>query len=168
MDLSEKIRMIYIVMGVSGCGKSTVGALLAERLALPFYDGDDFHPLRNIEKMAQGIPLTDDDRKPWLMLLAENIKEWQLQGGAILACSALKQSYRDILTSTTSSSVKFVYLKGEQALLASRLSNRVSHFMPETLLKSQLDTLEPPTNAISVLLENTVEEIVFEILEEIK
>ncbi len=160
--------MIYIVMGVSGCGKSTIGALLAEKLALPFYDADDFHPSTNIEKMAQGTPLTDDDRKPWLTLLADHISNWQTEGGAVLACSALKQSYRDILSSTTENSVKFVYLKGDKAVLAARLTSRDNHFMPANLLTSQLATLEPPEDAITVLLEKTVEEIISDILKAIK
>ena len=160
--------MILIVMGVSGCGKSTVGLHLAEQLTLPFYDADDFHPAANISKMSQGIPLTDEDRLPWLNLLAEHIKDWELEGGAVLACSALKQSYRDILSATPDDVVRFVYLKGDQTLLASRLRNRGGHFMPEALLESQFDALEPPTDAITVLLENTVQDIVSEIIQVIK
>ena len=160
--------MIYIVMGVSGCGKSTIGTLLAEKLALPFYDADDFHSPTNIEKMAQGTPLTDDDRKPWLTLLADQIINWQAEGGAVLACSALKQSYRDILSSTTENSVKFVYLKGDKAVLTARLTNRNNHFMPANLLTSQLATLEPPEDAITVSLEKTVEEIISDILKAIE
>lgn len=160
--------MIYIVMGVSGCGKSTIGALLAKKLALPFYDADDFHPKTNIKKMAQGKPLNDDDRKPWLTLLADNIIDWQAKGGAVLACSALKQNYRDILSSTTENSVKFVYLKGDKTILTARLTSRDNHFMPANLLTSQLATLEPPKDAITVLLEKTVEEIISDILKVIK
>lgn len=160
--------MIYIVMGVSGCGKSTVGDLLAKQLSLPFYDADDFHFPENIEKMANAIPLTDEDREPWLTLLANNIVQWQADGGAVLACSALKESYRDILRSTTQDVVQFIYLKGDKTLLASRLKSRNDHFMPETLLTSQLNTLEPPTEAITVLLENTPDEIIAQIIEAIK
>ncbi len=160
--------MIYIVMGVSGCGKSTVGNLLAKQLSLPFYDADDFHFPESLDKMASGTPLTDEDRKPWLALLAHNITTWESTGGAILACSALKESYRDILRSTTNSVVQFVYLKGDQALLASRLKNRDAHFMPDSLLKSQLTTLEEPEVAITVLLENSLDDIISEILEVIK
>ena len=160
--------MIYIVMGVSGCGKSTVGLLLAKQLNIAFYDADDFHPVNNINKMSQGEPLTDMDRDPWLWSLAKYIQNWEDAGGAVLACSALKQSYRDILSSTTNDKVSFIYLKGDQALLASRLRNRDPHFMPVTLLQSQFDTLEPPENALTVLLENTVENIVCDILQEIK
>ena len=118
--------------------------------------------------MAQGTPLTYTDRKPWLTLLADHISNWQTEGGAVLACSALKQSYRDILSSTTENSVKFVYLKGDKAVLAARLTSRDNHFMPANLLTSQLATLEPPEDAITVLLEKTVEEIILDILKAIK
>lgn len=160
--------MIYVVMGVSGCGKSTIGEALAKQLSLPFYDADDFHFPESVAKMASGTPLTDDDRKPWLTLLSNNITEWESAGGAVLACSALKQSYRDILSSTTKDTVRFVYLKGDKATLASRLKSRDNHFMPETLLESQLNTLEPPQDAITVLLNNTVDEMILQILKAIK
>jgi gluconokinase len=157
--------MIYIVMGVSGCGKSTVGKILGETLSLPFYDADDYHFPENIKKMENGIPLTDQDRKPWLTLLADKIKLWESSGGAVLACSSLKQMYRDCLASTTKTAVKFIYLKGDKTLLHSRLTNRESHFMPETLLDSQLQTLEPPTDeAITILIENSLDEIISQIL----
>ena len=160
--------MIYIVMGVSGCGKSTVGDLLSKKLSVPFYDADNFHFPENIEKMVKGSPLTDDDRKPWLTLLANKITDWEAEGGAVLACSALKSSYRDILRSTTDGVVQFIYLKGEQSLLAARMKNRAAHFMPEALLQSQLNILEPPNEAITVLLENTLDDIISQILEVIK
>ncbi|MEP1552440.1 MAG: gluconokinase [Paraglaciecola sp.] len=160
--------MIYIVMGVSGCGKSTIGEELAKQLSLPFYDADDFHFPESVVKMASGTPLTDEDRKPWLTLLANNITQWQSAGGAVLACSALKQSYRDILSSTTENTVRFVYLKGDKATLSARLNSRDNHFMPETLLESQLNTLEPPQDAITVLLKNTVDEIISQILKAVQ
>ena len=156
--------MIYIIMGVSGCGKSTIGSLLSKHLSLPFYDADDFHSPENIEKMSSGTPLTDEDRKPWLTVLANNIVQWQADGGGVLACSALKQSYRDILNSTTKNIVQFIYLKGDKELLAKRLQNRESHYMPETLLNSQLATLEPPEEAITILIQGSVEEMIIEIL----
>ena len=154
-------------MGVSGCGKSTIGSLLAKHLSLPFYDADDFHFPESIEKMSSGHALTDEDRKPWLTLLANNIVQWESNGGGVLACSALKQSYRDILSSTTDGVVQFIYLEGDQELLATRLRNRESHYMPETLLKSQLDTLETPKNAITVLIKNSLDEMISEILKQI-
>lgn len=159
--------MIYIVMGVSGCGKSTIGSLLSEQLSVPFYDADDFHFPESIEKMSQGIPLTDEDRKPWLTLLANNIVQWENDGGAVLACSALKQNYRDLLSSTTEEVVQFIYLKGDQALLSSRLRNRESHYMPETLLQSQLATLEEPKEALTVPITHSLDDMISEILQKI-
>ena len=160
--------MIYIVMGVSGCGKSTVGKLLAEKLSIPFYDADDYHFPENVKKMENGIPLTDVDRKPWLTLLADNIKLWESSGGAVLACSALKQIYRDLLASTTTDVVKFIYLKGDKSVLFSRLTERESHFMPDTLLDSQLQTLEPPADAITVSIEQSLDDMLSQILKEVR
>ena len=151
-------------MGVSGCGKSTVGRLLGEKLSLPFYDADDYHFPESIKIMERGIPLTDEDRKPWLTLLADKIKLWETSGGAVLACSSLKQIYREHLSSTTVGVVKFIYLKGNRAVLHSRLTNRNSHFMPETLLDSQLQTLQPPAEAITILIEKSLDEIISQIL----
>lgn len=160
--------MIYIVMGVSGCGKSTIGKLLGEKLSLPFYDADDYHFPENIKKMRDGISLTDEDRKPWLRLLADKIKLWEASGGAVLACSSLKQIYRNLLSSTTTGVVKFIYLKGDKAVLHSRLTNRESHFMPESLLDSQLQALEPPVEAITVLIENSLDVMISKILQEVE
>lgn len=159
--------MIYIVMGVSGCGKSTVGENLAEKLSIPFHDADDYHFPESVAKMAGGTPLTDEDRKPWLTLLAEKITEWESTGGAVLACSALKQAYRDILSSTTTDVVKFVYLQGSKETLHARLTNRESHFMGSSLLDSQLQTLEVPLEAITISIENPVDEMISQILKEI-
>jgi carbohydrate kinase (thermoresistant glucokinase family) len=155
-------------MGVSGCGKSTVGKLLAEKLSIPFYDADDYHFPENVKKMENGIPLTDVDRKPWLTLLADNIKLWESSGGAVLACSALKQIYRDLLASTTTDVVKFIYLKGDKSVLFSRLTERESHFMPDTLLDSQLQTLEPPADAITVSIEQSLDDMLSQILKEVR
>jgi gluconokinase len=160
--------MIYVVMGVSGCGKSTLGKILGKKLSLPFYDADDYHFPENIKKMESGSPLTDQDRKPWLTLLAQKIKFWESSGGAVLACSSLKQIYRDSLSSTTTTGVvKFIYLKGDKVILHSRLTNRDAHFMPENLLDSQLQTLEPPEDAITILIENSLEEMLSQILKQI-
>lgn len=159
--------MIYVVMGVSGCGKSTIGKMLGEKLSVPFYDADDYHFPENIQKMQNGMPLTDEDRKPWLTLLADNIKLWESSGGAVLACSSLKKIYRDILSSTTTDVVKFIYLKGDKAVLHARLTQRSEHFMPETLLDSQLQTLEPPASAITIAIENSLEDMLALILKEI-
>lgn len=142
-----------VVMGVSGCGKSTVGALLADRLGVPFLDGDDFHPASNKAKMAAGIPLNDADRAPWLarigQLLAEVAASEQSgqagqaghAGPPVVACSALKRSYRDLLRSQAPG-VVFVHLTGDAASIAARLNARAHEFMPSTLLESQLATLE--------------------------
>ena len=137
------MKQHIIVMGVSGCGKSTVGIGLAEKLQARFYDGDDYHPQTNIDKMSSGTPLNDADRKPWLQKLARVVS--QTSGNSVTACSALKKSYRDILR--TAGNVTFVYLEGDKQTLLERLtkrSNNSDHFMPSSLLDSQLDTLEDP------------------------
>jgi gluconokinase len=130
-------------MGVSGCGKSTVGALLGERLGVPFFDGDDFHPVANKAKMAGGVPLNDDDRGPWLAEIGAGLAG--PAGGAkscIIACSALKRSYRDLLRNFAPD-VVFVHLAGDAATISDRLSTREHEYMPGSLLASQLATLEP-------------------------
>jgi gluconokinase len=151
--------MIIIVMGVSGSGKSTVGARLADELGWPFYDGDDFHNEANRNKMSQGIPLTDTDRSSWLGSLQELIQDnVKSTTSIILSCSALKESYRAILR--VNDEVKFVHLKGTYAQIESRLKNREGHFMPVQLLKSQFETLEEPTDALTVEIEHSQEEII--------
>lgn len=138
------MHRVYIIMGVSGCGKSTVGQTLAEQLSLPFYDGDDFHPPENVAKMSQGIPLTDTDRLPWLArlhdLAAEHLAR---ESGAVIACSALKKAYRDQLRGDLEG-VQFVYLQGSFDLIWSRMSTRQNHYMKADMLQSQFDTLEAP------------------------
>lgn len=137
-------------MGVTGAGKTTVGRALAARLGMPFFDGDDFHPAANLKKMRAGDPLTDADRRPWLLAMRSAIDDWlQAQKGGILACSALKQQYREMLEGPHRD-VTFFYLDGPPAVLQSRLEARVGHFMPSQLLQSQLDTLEPPSNALTL------------------
>ena len=142
--------MVIILMGVSGVGKTTIGQLLAQGLGWRFYDGDDFHPQANIDKMRQGIPLTDDDRWPWLHALRARIETCLRQGeAAILACSALKQVYRERLIADEAE-VRLVYLKGSYALIHERLAQRQGHFMTQELLASQLATLEEPDRGITV------------------
>ena len=134
-------------MGVSGCGKSTIGKLLSEKTGLPFYDGDDFHPLQNIEKMSRGMPLDDEDRLPWLLTLHQLASKAAKDGGCIIACSALKENYRQILTNGLELKAKWYWLDGKPQLLSQRMKNR-KHFMPATLLGSQLAALEVPANAL--------------------
>ena len=153
-------------MGICGCGKTVIGELLAQSLALPFYDADDFHPPANIEKMKAEIPLNDDDRLPWLKKMTEQIPHWENSGGAVLACSALKHSYRQILKSNTD--VRFVCLKGPKELILQRSLDRQEHFMPATLIDSQLAALEEPTDAIVADIAPTPEEIVKDILRQLQ
>jgi gluconokinase len=131
-----------VVMGVSGCGKSTVGALLGERLGVPFFDGDDFHPPANKAKMASGTPLNDEDRAPWLAEIGAALATPGGAGARIIACSALKRSYRDLLRGHAPDLV-FIHLSGEEATIAGRISGRAHEYMPSSLLASQLATLEP-------------------------
>lgn len=128
-----------VVMGVSGSGKSTVGDLLGARIGLPYHDGDDLHPQSNIDKMAAGEPLTDDDRWPWLKLIGEWLMDHP--DGGIIGCSALKRSYRDAIREASPDAV-FVHVHGSVELLQERMEERSGHFMPASLLDSQLDTLE--------------------------
>lgn len=129
-----------VVMGVSGAGKSTIGALIAARLGVPFVDGDSLHPLENVRKMAGGTPLDDADRAPWLRRIGEALAE--ADGGLVVACSALKSAYRDLIRDSCPDAV-FVHLSGTRDVLAGRLEGRSDHFMPASLLDSQLEALEP-------------------------
>jgi gluconokinase len=151
-------------MGVTGSGKTTVGKALADRLGWDFYDVDDFHSRPNIAKMTNGIPLTDEDRLPWLLLLRSKIADFLENGHpGILACSALKESYRQILLSNNDE-IQIIYLKASIDLVLSRLTTRVDHFMRPSMLQSQLDSLEEPENAIYVDIGNTVAIIVEKII----
>ena len=148
--------MIVVVMGVSGSGKTTIGKLLAQRLVCEFFDGDDYHPPRSVAKMRAGEPLTDDDRWPWLEGLNEKLKGKE---NAVLACSALKQSYREVLARDLSRCT-FVFLNGSLELIQSRLEKRRHRYMPASLLASQFATLEPPRHAIDVDIGASVPECV--------
>jgi gluconokinase len=158
---------ILVVMGVSGSGKTTIATLLARKLGWTFRDADEFHPKANIAKMKSGAPLTDDDRWPWLRAIATFIDEERARGDhAILTCSALKRSYRDIIVGTRRD-VRLVYLRGDKALIAARLKMRHGHFMPARLLQSQFDALEEPgadENPLTVTVEGTPEEIAGEVI----
>jgi gluconokinase len=133
-------------MGVAGSGKSTIGSAFARALGVDFVEGDDYHPAENVERMARGIPLGDEDRAGWLRALAERVRESRDAGtGLVLTCSALKRSYRDVLREQAPGrGLQFIFLRGDQAVLAERLASRRGHFMPPALLASQLDTLEEP------------------------
>lgn len=150
--------MIVIVMGVTGSGKTTVGRLLAGKLGWQFADADDFHPRRNVEKMQSGIPLTDEDRRPWLQALRAEIEKWIAAGGnVVLACSALKRIYRQQLAAGPE--VKFVYLKGNVDLITERLRSRHEHFADEHILAGQFADLEEPNEAATVDISSTPDEI---------
>jgi gluconokinase len=158
---------VVIVMGVSGSGKSTVGALLALRLKCEFADADWFHPASNVEKMHNGVPLTDEDRWPWLGAIAAWIdKTRRSDRRSVVACSALKRRYRDVLVGDRTD-VRLVYLKGDETLIARRIATRHEHFMPRSLLHSQFDALEEPApdeNPIVVSIEPAPREIVEQVL----
>jgi gluconokinase len=154
--------MIVIVMGVVGAGKTTVGRLLAEQSGWEFADADDFHPPSNVEKIRHGISLNDDDRKPWLDILRKAIIAWIADHrNVVLACSALKRSYRQELG--VGPDVRFVYLKGSAALIADRLRARQGHFAGEQILASQFADLEEPQEAVAVEIASPPEQIVAEI-----
>ena len=158
---------VVFVMGVSGSGKSTVGSALSKELNISFFDGDDYHPKSNIDKMSNGIPLNDQDRFGWLVTLNELAKEHLIQHGCIIVCSALKESYRALLSKGIEDKVSWVYLKGSKELLLERLNNREDHFMSSNLLQSQLDTLEEPDNALVYNISEPVEIIVKKIGKEL-
>ena len=134
-----------IVMGVSGCGKSTVGAFLGARTGIPFIEGDTLHPARNVALMAAGTPLTDEDRAGWLDDIASRFGALEADAGLIISCSALKRIYRDRLRAACPD-LRFIHLHGDKALLEQRLQYRTGHYMPPSLLTSQLQTLEPPSS----------------------
>ncbi|HIJ70352.1 MAG TPA: gluconokinase [Planctomycetes bacterium] len=149
--------MIIVVMGVCGCGKTLIGKMLAKQTGLAFYDADDFHSAKSVEKMTAGIALDDDDRLCWLKRLAGQMTKWQSSGPAVLACSALKKSYRKILNEA--GEVRFVYLKASKNLIIQRMQNRKDHYMPVSLIDSQFAILEEPDDAMIVDAEKKPNEI---------
>ncbi len=160
--------MVIVLFGVTGAGKTTVGQLLAEELGWTFYDADQFHSASNVEKMRHGIPLTDADRWPWLETLRALIRQCiDERRSAVVACSALKEAYRQYLT--TNDEVKFVYLRGDYALIEERLRKRRGHFVNPELLQSQFDTLEKPKGeALVIDVSQSPEKIVEEIRTELE
>ena len=168
---TDGIPSALVVMGVSGSGKSTIADKLAERLGWTFEDGDRFHPESNVAKMSAGHPLTDEDRWPWLQAIADEIdRVCKASAQVVIACSALKRAYRDILVHGRSD-VRIIYLGGTQELIASRLAARKGHFMPPGLLTSQFKTLEPPgadEHPVTVSIDASVEAIVDDIVAQLK
>jgi gluconokinase len=168
--MTENNRTLHaiIVMGVSGSGKSSVGEKIAEALHLPFVEGDALHPASNVEKMSKGIPLTDEDRMPWLDRIGEAMKASLAKGeGTIVSCSALKHIYRERLRAAAGGNLYFVHLEGSKELLTDRMGHRKGHFMPTSLLESQLETLEVPTGepgVVTVHIDDTIEGIAAEAL----
>jgi gluconokinase len=161
--------MIVVLMGVSGSGKTTIGERLAQRMKATFADADDYHPAANKEKMAAGHPLNDDDRQPWLEILNRLMRGWYEEGkSGVLACSALKQKYRQTLRSgMPSGAITFVWLDGSADLISERLAERHHEFMNPNLLESQFKTLEPPVGALRIVNDRTPDEVVDSILEKI-
>ena len=161
--------MIVVLMGVSGSGKTTIGTLLAERVGAVFADGDDYHPLANKQKMAAGHPLNDEDRQPWLEVLNRLLREWFATGkSGVLACSALKASYRATLQAEMpKGAVSFVLLELSKEMLEARLAERKHEYMNPGLLESQLATLEMPSDAVRVMNDRSPDEVVSQILAQI-
>ena len=152
-----------VIMGVSGCGKSTVGAALGDALGIPYRDGDDLHPPANVEKMRAGIPLTDDDRWPWLDRVAATLRDG---APVIVGCSALRRAYRDRIRAGAGGPVQFVHLTGSRDVIAARMADRKGHYMPPSLLDSQFATLEPPgpDEAISIDIGQSLTRLISQIL----
>ena len=171
VDETSEAPCALVVMGVSGSGKSTIADKLAERLSWRYEDGDRFHPASNVAKMSAGQPLTDEDRWPWLQAIADEIDRVCKAGEhAVIACSALKRAYRDVLVHGRGD-VRIIYLDGTQELIASRLALRKDHFMPPGLLASQFKTLEPPgpdENPVTVSIDASVEAIVDDIVSQLR
>jgi gluconokinase len=170
-DEAPETPCALIVMGVAGSGKSTIAEALAHRLSWTFEDGDGFHPASNVAKMSAGHPLTDEDRWPWLQAIADEIERVCKAGRrVVIACSALKRAYRQILVHGRTD-IRIVYLSGAQALIAQRMSQRKGHFMPPGLLDSQFKTLEPPQadeNPLIVSIDAPVETIVDDIVRQLR
>lgn len=159
--------MAIVLMGVSGCGKTRIGEALSQTIGWPFFDGDDYHPQANIDKMSHGIPLNDDDRQPWLEVLHKIIREHLDRGeDVIVSCSALKAKYRKTLRGDLQN-VRFVHLDGSMELIYERLLHRNGHFMKPDMLNSQFADLETPQEALSVSIKQPVDRVVAEIVEKL-
>ena len=160
MSANMDSNKVIFIMGVSGVGKSTIGYLLSEKLSIPFFDGDDYHPQANILKMSNSEPLTNEDRAPWLLRLNELAKKQITTNSCIIGCSALKQVYRDVLSKDIEQQSIWVHLQGTFDQILERVGNRSDHFMPPDLLKSQFDTLQASTVSINIDIKLKPHEIV--------
>ena len=163
----SKTAPLIIVMGVSSSGKSTVGRLLAQKLNIPFADADDYHPEINLKKMETGSALNDKDRYPWLLRLNDVLRNSE-NNGLVMACSSLKEAYRDIMRRELSNEIIWVYLDGTYDEILERMKKRKEHFMPSALLKSQFETMEEPAYALKVHIADPPEVIVEKIIQQIK
>jgi len=159
------MKHIIFIIGVSGCGKSTIGKLLSKTLDIPFFDGDNFHPQSNIDKMASGHSLNDDDRREWLISLNTLSKNQITNQGAIIACSALKESYRELLSDSIKKHTTWVHLEGSKELILERMKTR-DHFMPISLLDSQFETLEVPDYGLHLSIIDSPETIITSIIKQ--
>lgn len=164
----KQVPSIVFLMGVSGSGKTTIGVKLSAKTGIPFFDGDDFHPQANKEKMKAGQPLTDNDRKDWLKKINELAKNQSGIKGAIIACSALKEKYRADLSAGIKTPVYWVLLQGDFELIRKRMESRKDHFMPASLLQSQFETLEAPADALVIDIKKSPHEIVDNIIGHLK
>ncbi len=153
------VPVIIYIMGVSGSGKTTIGRELSAKTGIPFFDADDFHPPANKEKMEGGVPLTDEDRQGWLLAINKTAREQLKIKGALIACSALKAKYREILSEGIKEHVRWIFLHGSFDLIMERMKNRKDHFMPAKLLQSQFDILEFPSDAIVADIDHSPDQI---------
>ncbi len=160
--------MIFIIAGVSGAGKTTIGKLLSEKLELPFYDADDFHPPENVAKMASGIPLKDEDRESWLQTLSNNITNWNSANGAVLACSALKEKHREKLQGNPKQAITWILLNSEYEVILNRLSSRKGHYFKPSLLQSQFEALEIPSYGLYIDINKSEDQIIEEIMKKLE
>lgn len=163
------MKRMIIVMGVAGCGKTTVGERLAQATGFQYIDGDQLHPQANIEKMSSGDALTDDDRWPWLEAIGETLA--QANGSIIIGCSALKRSYRDVIRNRAGGPVSFLHLSGSRQLIGERMNYRTGHFMPPSLLDSQFAALEPPTadeEAVTIDIARPLDDTIAELARQFK
>lgn len=159
--------VIIYIMGVSGSGKTTIGKKLSAKMNIPFFDGDDFHSHVNKEKMKAGQPLTDDDRHDWLIRINDLAKKQLKQDGAVIACSALKDKYRNVLSKGITVPLFWVFLQGSYTLIRSRMESRTDHFMPPTMLSSQFEALEIPRQSITIDVSKDPDEIVETIISQV-